>query len=584
MKKATAFILILSTLAAALLACTGAPAETARTEPETTGSETVTEAETKEETMTEEVTEEVTDEIIKAPDEDEGLNVWFTHSFTKTDPDRPADTGLRSYTVYMTRGEKEDAQIVISGADDKNGLSVECTPLKNRDGYEINTEILRQYYIKCKKKYIPDPIAPVNDTTRVFDVGAGRSQAMYVQLKTEKDTPAGDYSGVVSVKRDGKTVKQLRIFAHVWDIEMPESLSTCSVSGLGPGQLYRFHDRENGTDYYKEYYDYLLENNVNAYDLPYDVLDERADAYMSDPRVKFFRLSYIGDDGKMVAWYNKLKTNEEWFKKAYFYPYDEPGSVDSLNQMAGFCMRIRRLCPGIRIVVPFFQNVQYDNDRDQVAFMSEFVDIWCPKTFCYTKPEERTTGRRLLYNAKQRKQFPEFGERMKAEAEGGDVVWWYVCWEPGLPYLNMYVDMQGYMNRLLFWQQKQYNVDGFLYWSCNFWEKVENPWTNMATVGTDYRTGQKWLSDEVFGDGSLLYPGSEVGVDGACGSVRLECIRDGMEEFEMLTMLEAAAGREKVDEIISTVSENIVSFTKNEEDLAKARIELGNALEAALKK
>ena len=536
------------------------------------------------EITTEEETEmpEVTNEIIEAPDEDKDLSVWYAHSFTKTDPEKPEDTGLRSYTVYMTRGEIENAQIVISSQDEKSGLSVTCTPLKNKNGDEIGTEIYRQYYIKCGKTYYPDPVAPVNDTTRLFDVAAGGSQAMFVRLKTTADTPAGDYEGVVSVHEGDKTVKQVRIFAHVWDIVMPEILSGAAVSGMGSGDIYRFHERNNGTDYYKEYYDFLLDYHVNAYELPYDVLDERADAYMSDPRVKFFRLPYIGDDSKMVAWYNKLKTNEEWFKKAYFYPFDQPGSVDALNQMAGYCMRIRRLCPGIKIIVPFFMDVKYDKERDQVAFMSEFIDIWCPKSFCFTKSTDRAQGRKLLYNTQQKKNFAEFGERMQAEVEGGDELWWYVCWEPGLPYLNMYVDMTGMQNKLLFWQQKQYNVSGFLYWSCTFWERVENPWTNMATVGKDYRTGQTWLSEEVFGDGSLLYPGSVNGVDGACGSFRLEMIRDGIEEYEMMTMLEQLAGRDKVDQIINTVSTSIVQFSDDEAAFAEAKIRLGNELEAAL--
>jgi hypothetical protein len=80
-----------------------------------------------------------------------------------------------------------------------------------------------------------------------------------------------------------------------------------------------------------------------------------------------------------------------------------------------------------------------------------------------------------------------------------------------------------------------------------------------------------------------LYPGTEVGVDGACGSFRLEMIRDGMDEYEMLTMLEDAAGREKADEIISTVSTSVVQFTDDAEAMAAARITLGNALEEALK-
>lgn len=575
MKKIISFALLFIMTFGFLYGCAGTTGVTGKS----TDTDKITETET------DGVTDVpvVTDEIIKAPDEDESLAVWYEHSFTKTNPDKPEDTGLRSYTVYMAKAEVENAQIVLSSDSDKTGLSVSCEPLKNKDGAEISAEIYRQYYVKCGKTYYPDPTAPMNDATKVFDISAGKSQAFFVRLNTEKDTPSGDYEGVVSVKEGEKTVKQLRIFAHVWDITMPEVMTASAVSGIGPGQIYRFHSTENGTDYYKEYYDFLLQYHVNGYDLPYDILDERCDAYMSDPRVKFFRVSYVGDDERMVAWYNKLKTNEEWLEKAYFYPYDEPGTVSALNDMAGICERIRRLCPGVKIVVPFFQDVQYDKDRDQIAFMSEYIDIWCPKTFCFTKQTDKAGGKRMLYSGTQKKKYTEFGQRMSEEVAGGDELWWYVCWEPGLPYLNMYVDMTGLQNKLLFWQQKQYGVSGFLYWSCTFWDRVENPWTNMATVGKDYRTNQTWLSDKVFGDGSLLYPGTEAGVDGACGSFRLEMIRDGMDEFEMLNMLEAAAGKDKADEIITKVSTSIVNFTDDAEAMAAARIELGNALEEALK-
>ena len=573
MKAVLSVILAALTLLPLLCGCTEKPA--AVTTEKTTEKTTEITTEKEEESTVEPQTEE----IVTAPDEDENVKVWFTNSYTKTDPDKPADTGLVSQTVYMAKRETENAQIVITANEDKSGLSVICSPLQNKNGDTVQTEILRQYYIKCLKTRYPDPIAPMNEQTERFDIEAGKSQAIFVQIKTTSDTVPGDYSGIISVRQGGKTVKQVRLFCHVWDIELPETLTSEAVMGLSSDQISRFH----GENLYKEYYDYLLEHHCNAYSLPYDVLDERADEYMSDPRVRSFRVPYSGNDDKMRSYYEKLSSNEEWMKKAYFYPYDEPGTVQALNDMAGKCERIHNLCPGVRIVVPFFQNVKYDDNRDQIAFMSEYVDIWCPKTFCFTKSEDKAKGRRLLYSTSQKKTYPEFGQRMKTEAEGGDDVWWYVCWEPGMPYLNMYVDMQGYQNRLLFWQQKQYNVNGFLYWSCSYWNKVENPWKSMATVGTDYQTGVKWLSDEVFGDGSLLYPGSEVGINGACGSCRLEAVRDGLEEFEMLTMLENIAGREAVDKIINKVSKSIVDFTSDENALAEARTELGNALEKALK-
>ena len=574
---------IISCLFAFLFAL-GAVSCTAKRNGDDTGNAVKTDTETVTTEEPELTKEEETKEIITAPDEDEGITACFAHAFVKTDPDAFSDTGMRSYTVYMCRNEYENAQLILSADGGREGVSVEAPVLKNKDGAELAANVTRQYYVKCLDRYYPDAIAPMNETTEKFDLSCGRSQALFIQLKTGKDTRPGDYEGVISVKCDGRTVKQLRLSAHVWDIELPDESSSAAVTGMYTSQVRRFHGDGDVEGYFAKYYDYLLEHRVNGYDLPYDILDARADAYMSDPRVKNFRVPYCPDkDKKLLSYYEKLCKNEEWMKKAFFYPHDEPGTAASLDEMAKKCERLKRLCPGIRIVVPFFQNVQYDKDTDQIGMMDDHVDIWCPKSFCFTKPSDKAKGRRLLYSTAQSKKYPEFGERMAQQVAEGDELWWYVCWEPGLPYLNMYVDMTGLQNRLLFWQQKQYGVNGFLYWSSMYWPKVEDPWESMATVGTDYKTGKKWLSDEVFGDGSLMYPGTKVGVDGPCGSFRLEMIRDGLEEFEMFTMLEKLSGREAVDGIINRVSASIVKFTDSDDDFAQARIALGDALERALK-
>lgn len=41
---------------------------------------------------------------------------------------------------------------------------------------------------------------------------------------------------------------------------------------------------------YKTLYDYLLDNRVNAYDLPYALDDPRVDEYLDDPRVNAFNI------------------------------------------------------------------------------------------------------------------------------------------------------------------------------------------------------------------------------------------------------------------------------------------------------
>lgn len=568
MKKLISILIL-----AAVLLSAGCTATTTEGATETQADVETTEAETETET----------EEIIVAPNEDAKLTCSYVNSFTKTDPNVFLDTEKYSYTVYMAKNETENAQIVISTEEDRSGLSVEISELKAASGAVLQGEVLREYYIDCGGTYFPDPIAPMNEQTEKFDIASGKSQAMLLSFTTEKDTEAGRYEGIVSVKCGDETLKQVRIAVNVWDITISDTFTSECVMGMNWGQIYRFDPQLGEDDYYRVYYEFLLDYGVNAYELPYDIRSAEGQAYMSDPRVRSFRVNYTDNVQRLQEYYSVLSSNEEWMKKAYFYPHDEPTTKEGLANMARKCELIREHCPGVRIVVPFFTNIAIEEGVDQIEYMSEHVDIWCPKTFAFTKRADSAKGKKMLYTKAQERNFEEFGQRMANEAAEGDDIWWYVCWEPGMPYLNMYVDMTGLQNRLLFWQQKQYNVTGFLYWQCNYWGRVENPWTNMATVGKHHETGELWLSESVFGDGSVIYPGSQVGVTGPCSSMRLESVRDGLEDFELFTMLEEKLGSDAVNGIIKQVSDNIIEFSSDEEAFVAARIELGNMLEEALK-
>jgi hypothetical protein len=180
-----------------------------------------------------------------------------------------------------------------------------------------------------------------------------------------------------------------------------------------------------------------------------------------------------------------------------------------------------------------------------------------------------------IYSAEQLQKYAPFGDRMAERRNAGDRVWWYVCWEPGEPYCNLFVDMEGIMHRLLFWQQKFYNVDGFLYWGVNYWRGTDDPWKDMRTV--------KDLSMDVFGDGSLIYNGNKAGIDGPAGSIRLEAIRDGIEDFDMFTLAEKYLGRDYIHDAIGEITTSVIKYTKNEDKFTAARIKLGNELEKAIK-
>ena len=105
-------------------------------------------------------------------------------------------------------------------------------------------------------------------------------------------------------------------------------------------------------------------------------------------------------------------------------------------------------------------------------------------------------------------------------AEGGEV-WWYVDQNPARPYGNFFVDFEAVEHRILFWQTWSLGIRGLHYWNLNFTPSDRNPWQTLLD------------STPVNGNGFLVYPGAE----GPVNSIRWETIRDGIEDYEYLTLL-----------------------------------------------
>jgi len=138
--------------------------------------------------------------------------------------------------------------------------------------------------------------------------------------------------------RDEEVVVRTNITAEVLDVTFPDAAYSDTAVGMWGGWMYERNgvecDSPEGEALRKEYYDYLLDYKITVYEtLPYDILDPRADAYMSDPRVKSFKIPYPWeDDERLLAYYNKVQSNPEWAAKAFFYEVDEPDSADKVNR------------------------------------------------------------------------------------------------------------------------------------------------------------------------------------------------------------------------------------------------------------
>jgi len=92
----------------------------------------------------------------------------------------------------------------------------------------------------------------------------------------------------------------------------------------------------------------------------------------------------------------------------------------------------------------------------------------------------------------------------------------------------------------------------------------------MATV--------KDLSPTVYGDGSLLYPGAKVGVDGPVASIRLKLIREGLEDVEYLRLLEDREGRAGVRAVTGQVVQGLDAYSKDIDQYLALREAVGRRL------
>ena len=120
-------------------------------------------------------------------------------------------------------------------------------------------------------------------------------------------------------------------------------------------------------------------------------------------------------------------------------------------------------------------------------------------------------------------------------------------------------------HRLLFWQQKRENIEGLLYWDTTWWNpaSTQNPWADMATV--------KDINPNIHGDGAILYPGKQVGVDGPVSSIRLEMIRDGLEDFDYLTLVDARLGKDVTRGFLAKMAHKLTDFEQDPLALERVR-------------
>lgn len=481
-----------------------------------------------------------------------------------------------SYTMYAAKNESEFCQIAFRTNKTRGHSYFEITDFVNENGDVVPVELYKEVAVETtdgvvNTKYY-DALVPCEKSFH-FSTKIEYNYVYAISVKTTADTVPGDYTATVKLgnydipdnKYENETA-ELKL--HVWDFTLPDAPTMDTAMGLEHYDIAQKHGVAQNSaacdELYKKYYDFMLSRRVSPYDMPYDILDSRADAYMSDPRVKSFRVPY-GSDEQITAYYNKLSKNPEWMKKAYFYPIDEPSNAEAIKSYNAICERLSRLFPGYNMVTPFYTNEIKELGMNNIDIQDGKSDIICPILDLFSE-----------------KGFPD---SVKSRVAKGDKVWWYVCCGPAptSDYCNLFVQQSALKHRILFWQQKQYDVTGLLYWDVNYWRDAQLSDGTLAADVWESSWTTPWTGDDTFGDGSLLYNGNRVGINGPVSSLRFESVANGIEDYEYLTMAEELLGGKETDKIIKKVTKDLEHYTYSDSVFRNARIMLGNALENASK-
>lgn len=186
---------------------------------------------------------------------------------------------------------------------------------------------------------------------------------------------------------------------------------------------------------------------------------------------------------------------------------------DEPKQVQAKCYR--EVVAQVRSIYPAIKIIEATNDRDSLAGS---VDLWCPTIDDYQ--ENRAF----------------FDERKKHNEN----VLVYTCLTPGGKWLNRTLDEERLRQVYFGWAAAKYNTLGFLHWGLNQYH-VPDPL--QQSVVHHFAPGAALNNELPPGDTHIIYPGA----DGPLSSQRFESYRIGIEDYELLRILQskdslAAAG------------------------------------------
>jgi hypothetical protein len=418
---------------------------------------------------------------------------------------------------------------------------------------------------------IPDPLIPFidpysgNPLGAPFAVNLGLNQPIWMDLFIPSDTPAGIYTGSVTVAAAGQAPVVVPVALTVWNFVLPDMRAVTTYFQMSGDPLTNYHSgtyqcsggscwldwnarsRTIVKRYEKLAHAHRIDTGEQFVPDPGDGCAPPSDWSAYDSALQPYMDGTYWSDGipssrldtpfspgatwgyeaactqaqytkLAAAWATHLKS-KGWFNRAVVYALDEP-DPSSYPAIAQDSQWMQNGDPDWKAQIMDTTAPRTSN----VATLNPALGIFDVCLKCYDKWYDQT------WDVYGRAEWPsEFAQNIK--------LWFYESNAQGAPYPTYATNtLLGMEPRMMHWGTWYESASGFLMWSVNTWD-ANDPWGPNTLYGKT-------------GDGVLIYPGNhdgvlapngsppDVAIDGPIPSYRLKMIRDGFQDWALFKLAE----------------------------------------------
>ena len=556
------------------------------------------------------------------------FSAWTAHACWKIPKSHPLpDTEAPSVRVAAAANEVDEVQLVLTHDEDLASARVVAGDLVCASGKlpASAVEIFRVGYVPVVR--VMDRVGCADDWPDTLlgqdavptaltpaTLKAGETTPYWVRVSVPKGTKGGIYRGTLKVacsRAAGGSAAECDIpfEVEVYGFELPERMSCRTSFGLYTHSIDRYHRVRKPEDrrrVYDMYYSSLAAHRLSpmepapgarwkftwkngepvfdwtgwdkamqeAFDR-YGFSDfklppplglgggneaERINATVPGLQMKADHPEYEKHVGKYLQAIEKHLEEKGWLERAYIYCYDEPRPEADVYVQRGLALAAK-YAPRI--------------DRILTAPVRPTLvggpNIWCPVAPGLDAPG--TDERRAA----------------------GDKFWLYVCMYPKPPYPSLFIDHPGVDLRVWLWQCWREKIEGILVWNTTWWtsdlaypdkKRPQNPYLD-ATAWSPRYPGVGASN----GDGRFFYPppracaafdeGTDIGpvFDRPVETVRLEHVRDGIEDYEYFAILKRLDPGNPLLKVPAEVSASSKHYSIDPVHMARHREKLAREIE-----